>query len=216
MKPLDQCSLYAFIDTAYLHGRPVTEIARQLCAGGADILQLRAKDVPGDEVLRLAEALLPVTERAGIALAINDHLEVACRVGAPVCHLGQEDFFGAGHARITDLRPTRPGLQIGLSSHAPVQAQRAVAAGAAYLGAGPIFATSTKPGAKPVALDYVRWARDNVSIPWFAIGGINLENLDAVLAAGARRICVVSAILNAPDTVKACQAFKDRLCSAAT
>jgi thiamine-phosphate pyrophosphorylase len=98
-----------------------------------------------------------------------------------------------------------------LSSHAPEQAERAVAAGAAYVAIGPVYATGTKPSARPVTLEYVRWATAHVSIPWFAIGGINLQNLDDVLAAGARRICVVSAILNAPDLVQACQAFKARL-----
>ncbi|HSA00951.1 MAG TPA: thiamine phosphate synthase, partial [Candidatus Paceibacterota bacterium] len=70
------------------------------------------------------------------------------------------------------------------------------------------------PAARPVTLDYVRWASDHLLIPWFAIGGITLENLDEVLAAGARRVCVVSAILNAPDVVRACQTYRDRLSSA--
>ena len=65
-----------------------------------------------------------------------------------------------------------------------------------------------------MTLDYVRWASENVKVPWFAIGGVNLSNLDDVMAAGARRICVVSAILNAPDIARACQAFKNRLLSA--
>ena len=69
----------------------------------------------------------------------------------------------------------------------------------------------TKPTAKPVTLDYVRWAAANVTVPWFAIGGINLENLGDVLAAGAKRVCVVSAILNAPDVAAACAAFRQRL-----
>jgi thiamine-phosphate pyrophosphorylase len=98
-----------------------------------------------------------------------------------------------------------------LSSHAPEQAQRAVAAGADYIAIGPVYATGTKPAARPVTLEYVRWAADNVKIPWFAIGGINLRNLDEVLAAGARRICVVSAILNAEDVAKACTGFRRRL-----
>ncbi len=87
-----------------------------------------------------------------------------------------------------------------------------MAAGADYLGVGPVYATGTKPEAKPVTLEYVRWAAENVPVPWFAIGGINLENLDAVLAAGAQRICVVSAILNADDVTAACRKFKARLC----
>jgi thiamine-phosphate pyrophosphorylase len=74
-----------------------------------------------------------------------------------------------------------------------------MAAGADYIAVGPVFATGTKPGRAPCTVDYVRWAAANVNVPWFAIGGLTLENLDEVLAAGARRICVVSAILNAPD-----------------
>lgn len=104
---------------------------------------------------------------------------------------------------------------IGLSSHAPPQAERAAAAGAAYVAIGPVHATPTKPGRAPVTLDYVRWAATNVTIPWFAIGGITLTNLDEVLAAGATRICVVSAILNAPDVAQACREFRRRLLSAA-
>ena len=105
-------------------------------------------------------------------------------------------------------------MRIGLSSHSPEQAKRALAAGADYLAIGPVYATGTKPTAKPVTLEYVRWAaapQSGVNIPWFAIGGINLENLGDVLAAGARRVCVVSAILNAPDVAAACAEFRRRL-----
>ena len=84
-------------------------------------------------------------------------------------------------------------------------------AGADYIAIGPVFATGTKPDAKPVTLDFVRWATANVTAPWFAIGGINLENLGNILAAGAIRVCVVSAILNAPDVAKACAEFRKRL-----
>jgi thiamine-phosphate pyrophosphorylase len=112
---------------------------------------------------------------------------------------------------VSELRPPGASLQFGLSTHDPAQAQRALAAGADYLGIGPVYATGTKPGARPVTLEYVRWAAAHVPIPWFAIGGINLETLDEVLAAGARRICVVSAILNAPDITRACREFVRRL-----
>lgn len=211
MKPLAECSLYAFVDTAYLHGRAPNVVARQLCDGGADLIQLRAKKSSGDEIRRMAESILPITRAANVGLVINDHLEIAREVGAEFCHLGQEDFFDAGHTHISQLSTPNSQLQIGLSTHAPEQAQRAIAAGADYIAIGPIYATGTKPTAKPVTLDYVRWAAANVQVPWFAIGGINLQNLDAVLAAGARSICVVSAILNANDVAKACRAFKDRL-----
>jgi len=211
MKPLAECRLYAFVDTAYLRGRAPQALAQQLCMGGADLIQLRAKEAPPAEVHRLAEALLAVTRPAGVPLVVNDHWPVACQLGAEFCHLGQEDFFGAGFTHVTQLptQPARPGL--GLSTHAPEQARRAVAAGADYVAVGPVFATGTKPGVPPVGLDYVRWAAAHLTLPWFAIGGITLQNLDAVRAAGARRICVVSAILNAADVARACAEFRRAL-----
>ena len=211
MKPLADCHLYTFVDTGYLHGRDPADVARQLCEGGSDLIQIRAKNSSVDEVRRLAEAVLPVTRRAGVGLVINDHLSLAREVGAEFCHLGQEDFFEAGHVHVSELHSPHSTVRIGLSTHAPVQAERAVAAEADYIAIGPIYATGTKPTAKPVTLEYVRWAAEHVRVPWFAIGGINLANLDDVLAAGARRICVVSAILKAPDVAKACAEFKKRL-----
>ncbi|MBI1840188.1 MAG: thiamine phosphate synthase [Verrucomicrobia bacterium] len=207
-------SLYTFVDTAYLRGRSAGDVARQLCDGGSDWVQLRAKGASRDEVRSLAGQVLPVTRAAGVPLVINDFPDIAAELGAPFCHLGQEDFFDAGRLRAGDVPATARGVQLGLSTHAPEQALRALRAGPAYIAIGPVFATGTKPTAAPVTLDYVRWARDHVTIPWFAIGGIHLGNLDQVLQAGARRVCVVSAILNAPRIVEACQEFKKRLASA--
>lgn len=211
MIPLADCKLYAFVDTAYLHGRVAADVARQLCEGGANIIQLRAKDGPVAEVERLAEAILPVTAQAGVHLVINDHHEVAAKLDAGFCHLGQEDFFDHGHTHTSELRREHPAVRIGLSTHSPQQAQRALAAEPDYIAIGPVHATGTKPTAKPVGLELVRWAAGNVTIPWFAIGGLTLHNLDEVLRAGASRICVVSAILNAPDIAAACKAFRARL-----
>ncbi len=263
MKPLADCKLYAFVDTAYLHGRAPEVVAQQLCDGGADLIQLRAKTSSPAEIRRMAGAIAPVLRKANVGLVINDHLDIAREVGAEVCHLGQEDFFDVGFTHVAQLAtgitpeeaelaaemPPEPAgrdacatavtqaslpagsrsilapcfqpdtqsgatssqLKIGLSTHAPAQAERAVAAGADYVAIGPIYATGTKPTAKPVTLDYVRWAAANVKVPWFAIGGINLQTIDAVLEAGATRICVVSAILNAPDVTKACAEFRKKL-----
>jgi len=211
MKPIADCRLYTFVDTAYLHGRAPELVARQLCDGGSDIIQLRAKNSPPAAIRRLAESVLPVTRAAGVPLVINDHLEIAREVGAEFCHLGQEDFFDAGHKYVSEVQSSESKVKIGLSTHAPEQAQRALVAGPDYIAIGPIYATGTKPTARPVTLEYVRWAAANVTVPWFAIGGVNLLTLDAVLGAGARRICVVSAILNAPDVAAACREFKRRL-----
>jgi thiamine-phosphate pyrophosphorylase len=211
MKPLSDCWLYAFVDTAFLRGRAPERLAQELCDGGADLIQLRAKGSSREEILRLAQAILPVTRRAGVGLVINDHPSLAQEAGADACHLGQDDFFGAGHTHVAALRPWPSALRIGLSTHAPQEAQRALAAGADYLAIGPVYPTGTKPDAKPVTLEYVRWAAANVAVPWFAIGGINLDNLHDVLAAGARRICAVSAILNASEVPAACRQFKRQL-----
>jgi thiamine-phosphate pyrophosphorylase len=211
MKPLSECYLYAFVDTGYLHGRSPDLIAQQLCEGGADLIQVRAKHSSIEEIQLIAEAVLPITRRADVGLVINDHPEIARAIGAEYCHLGQEDFFELGYSHVSKLKPEEMAPGIGLSTHSPKQAEQALAAGANYIAVGPVFATGTKPKAPPVTLEYVRWAAANVRIPWFAIGGIHLGNVHEVLAAGARRICVVSGILNAPDITQACRSFKERL-----
>jgi thiamine-phosphate pyrophosphorylase len=208
MKPLAECRLYTFVDTAYLQGRTPEVITQQLCDGGSDLIQLRAKKSSPEEIRRMVEKILPITRRAGVGLVINDYPDIARDLGAELCHLGQEDFFDAGHQHVDEFKVKNSRLNIGLSSHSPEQAQWAVKAGADYIAVGPVYATGTKPGRVPVTLEYVRWAALNVPIPWFAIGGINLKNVDDVLAAGAQRICVVSAILSAPDVAQACRNFE--------
>jgi thiamine-phosphate pyrophosphorylase len=210
MKPLADCRLYAFVDTAYLHGRAPEVFAQQLCDGGADLIQLRAKKSTPDEIRAMAEKILPITRRANVGLVINDYPDIAREVGADFCHLGQEDILEI-RIQNSEFKTQNSKLKIGVSTHAPEQAKIALAMGPDYIAVGPVYATGTKPTAKPVTLEYVRWASKNVTIPWFAIGGINLENIGDVLAAGAKRVCVVSAILNAKDVTKACVEFKRRL-----
>ena len=210
MKSLSDCLLYTFIDTAYLRGRGLQAVAEALCVGGSDLIQLRAKTSNASEVESLARAVLPILRAHNVGLVVNDHWLVAVEVKADACHLGQEDFFGK-YLR----KPRRKATLLGLSSHKPQEALRAVAADADYIAIGPVFPTPTKPERDPVTLSYVRWARENVTVPWFAIGGINLRNLGSVLAAGATRVCVVSAILEQTDLADACHRFKERLTSAA-
>ncbi len=211
MKPLSDCRLYTFVDTAFLRGRSPEWVTQELCDGGSDIIQLRAKHSTPKEIRFMAMSILPITRRAGVPLVINDHLDIALDVDADACHLGQEDFFDAGYSHVVQLKINNPTFKVGLSTHTPAQAQRSLFAQPGYVAVGPVYATGTKPTAAPVTLDYVRWAAANIPIPWFAIGGINLKNLDEVLAAGAKRICVVSAILNETDISGVCQEFKDRL-----
>ena len=213
VKLLADCRLYALVDSAYLHDRTPTDLTRQLCDGGADLIQLRVKDWPNDRLRETAESLLSITQTANVGLVVNDHWKIAGEIGADICHLGQEDFFESGFTSVADLEPPNPKLKLGLSTHAPEQARRAIKAGADYLAFGPVYPTPTKPGRPAVTLDYVRWAAAHADRPWFAIGGITLENIEDVLEAGARRICVVSEILNAPDVTRACQQFRERIAS---
>src|SRR5580698_4747000 len=97
MKPLGECRLYTFVDTAYLNGRAPEVVAQQLCDGGSDLIQLRAKKSSPDDVRRMAEKIVSITKRANVGLVINDYPDIAREVGAELCHLGQEDFFDAGH-----------------------------------------------------------------------------------------------------------------------
>lgn len=205
---LTNACLYGFVDAAYLHGREVTQLTRLLCEGGADLIQWRAKGWAASEVESKAREILKVTRDFNVPLVINDHLPVAIEIGAEICHLGQEDFFDAGYTHVRDLPLNGSDIGIGLSTHAPDQAKRAIEAEPDYIAIGPVYSTQTKPTAAPVTLDYVRWARENAgSMPWFAIGGINESTLNEVLDAGATRVCIVSAILDAGDTAAKCREF---------
>ncbi len=212
-RSLQDCRLYTFIDTAYSAGRSPVELAKQLCGGGSDLIQLRAKNLPLEAVKPIAESITPIAENAGVHLVINDHPAIAQSLPTPFVHLGQEDFFGSGHRTVSDLFPQTPRPLLGLSTHAPAQCRQAAAAGTDYVAIGPIYATETKPEAKPVGLGYIRWAAQHVAIPWFAIGGINLRTLPEVLSAGAKRVCIVSAILQHKRPDKACQAVRRQLLS---
>jgi thiamine-phosphate pyrophosphorylase len=216
MRPLADCRLYTFIDTAWLAGRDPLDVARQLCDGGSDLIQLRAKNSSPDHIRRLAAGIAPILKQAGVGFVLNDHWDIAREFDADLCHLGQEDFFDNGFTHTNQLpRPSEAASKksplLGLSTHTPPQAQRALAADPAYIAIGPVYATPTKPAAPAVTLQYVRWAAATVKIPWFAIGGITLDRLDEVLNAGATRLCIVSAILNTPDITQTCKQFKHRI-----
>lgn len=204
------CQLYGFLDAAYLGLRDPVDVACELLLGGADILQLRAKTWSFDDLAVVTRRVLPLTRFAGVPLIINDHVELARRVGADGAHLGQEDL---------DMMPVSaarallgPGKLIGVSTHSLAQAQAAETLAPDYIGVGPLFATGTKPTAQPIGLQTLRQVTASVTLPAFAIGGITMQNLPAVLAAGATRIAVVSAILRAPDVRGAAREFKKAIC----
>jgi len=209
MRSIADCRLYGFLDAAYLGLRDPADVAIELLLGGVDIIQFRAKTWNFDDIAAVVRRVLPLTQIAGVPLIINDHVELARRTGADGVHRGQEDLemmpVSAARARLG------PGCIVGVSTHSLAQAQAAEAIAPDYIGIGPLFATGTKPTAKPVGLETLRQVSDNAALPAFAIGGINMQNLPAVLAAGATRVAVVSAILCAPDVRAAAREFKKAL-----
>ncbi|MDD3436330.1 MAG: thiamine phosphate synthase [Candidatus Gastranaerophilales bacterium] len=160
--------------------------------GGVDILQLREKTMPAKKVLELGRKVKQLCLQYDVTFIVNDRVDIAALLQADGVHLGQDDL---------DVKSAREILGanaiVGVSTHAPQQALKAVEDGADYIGVGPVFATPTKQGRTPVGLEYVEWVSKNIDIPAFAIGGIDLENFQQVFEAGLNRIAVVRAIMNA-------------------
>jgi thiamine-phosphate pyrophosphorylase len=183
-----------------------------LCAaidGGADVVQLRNKSATPGELLAAARVVVAYARQRGAIAIVNDHLELAIEAGAHGVHLGQDDgSLAAARARCG------PGMLLGRSTHSLHQALAAVADGADYLGVGPLFATPTKPGRPATGLGLVSEVAGAVTLPWFAIGGIDAGNIDGVLDAGAIRVAVVRAVCLAPDPIVAAADLKARLVAA--
>ncbi|RTH39315.1 thiamine phosphate synthase [Thermus scotoductus] len=183
----------------------VLDRTERALAGGVEVVQLRAKDWEARPILDLGERMLALARRYGVPFFLNDRPDLAALLGADGVHLGQGDLTPA------EARRFFQGM-VGRSTHAPEQALRALEEGVDYLSIGPVWETPTKPGRQAAGLGYVRWARENLGErPWYAIGGITLENLGEVLEAGARRVVVVRAILDAENPERAAQAFRERL-----
>ena len=213
VKAFADARLYGILDLAYVSRRDALRVAERLLEGGIDILQLRAKDTDEAQIETLGTELVRLTEPAGVPLIINDHPQLVPAIGAQGAHVGQDDFtvadarWRAGRALTGEV----PRPLIGKSTHSLAQATAAAAEGADYIGFGPLFATPTKPGRPPIGLAEIRRAEEFVSIPVFCIGGINLDTLDDVVAAGARRVVIVSALLRAADIVAYAREVRARL-----
>ncbi|KEF33487.1 thiamine-phosphate pyrophosphorylase [Deinococcus sp. RL] len=174
--------------------------------GGVDTLQLRVKDAEARPLIRLAERLRDLAHGRGVPLWVNDRVDVALASGADGVHLGQADLPPVWVRRLA------PPLRVGLSTHHREQALRALDEAPAYLAAGPVYATPTKPGRPAAGLAYVREvAALRPATPWYAIGGIDESTVDDVVAAGASRVAVVRAVLDAPDPARAAAALRARL-----
>jgi len=193
------CRLCVLVTEAGCRDGPGPAV-RDTLAAGADLVQLREPDMPDRELIALARRMRRWTRDAGGLLIINDRPDLARLADADGVHVGQDDL-GVADAR----RVLGPNRLVGVSTHTIDQARQAVLDGADYLGVGPVFASTTKTFDHLAGLDFVRQVTEEISLPWFAIGGISSENIEEVLAAGATRVAVSRAICAAgnPGTATA-------------
>ena len=217
------------------------EMARECAAGGADCIQLRCKGagqarsgradedlsigvakclystrtvarcegMDDADVLGLAEKFAGVCKEAGVISIINDRADIALASGADGVHLGKGDM-PIEHVRKLGARP----LIVGVTTHCVEELEEAIAAGADYVGIGPMFSTETKPGLAAAGLGYAAKAMqmlEGTGVGHVAIGGIDINNVDSVLATGVRAVAVCSAVTGADRPVEACRELKGKV-----
>jgi thiamine-phosphate diphosphorylase len=193
-----------------LAGRDHLAIATAALSGGADMIQLRDKSGDLRALLPQARAIRALCRAHGAIFIVNDRLDLALAVAADGAHVGQEDLPPQAARRLLG-----PGRILGVSTHDREQAEAARAAGADYIGFGPMFPTGTKDtGYSPRGLAGLREVRAAVPLPILAIGGISLETAADVIAAGAAAPAVISAVAAAPDIAAAAAAFRARVAAA--
>lgn len=196
MSALSECRLYGIIDLGYVERRDAARIVEQMIEGGVDLIQIRGKKKSIGELEELSAELHGFTAKSSTPLIVNDHAEIARRIPLEGVHVGQDD----DPIEIARRKAARDIL-VGKSTHSLEQARAAQREGADYIGFGPIFATPTKPDYVPIGLEDISRVHAEVKLPIFCIGGINIDNLQSVIGAGAKRVVMVSALLKAHNIV---------------
>ena len=198
---------YAMADTLNRPDLSCQDLTRQLCAGGARLLQLRLKQRPTRDFLALATEVQGLCQRSQSTLIINDRVDIALAVAADGVHLGQEDLPLAAARTILGRDKI-----IGVSTHTLQQALSAEQEGADYIGFGPLFGTTTKAtGYTARGLEQLQEIRQHVRLPIVAIGGITVERAPAALQAGADAVALISDIVLAPDIRRRVKTLLHRL-----
>jgi thiamine-phosphate pyrophosphorylase len=195
--------LYAITDTHLIPRARFAATVEAAVRGGATMIQLREKEAPRAEIVRLGREILAVTRRYGALLIINDHPSVAQEIGADGVHVGRED------PSIAEARALLgPQAIIGASCYGDIErAVEAEKAGADYVAFGTPFPSPTKPKRTDISVDIFRQAKQSVRVPVFAIGGITLANAQQIIAAGADGIAVVSGVFAQPNVEAAARAL---------
>lgn len=206
MSALSECRLYGIIDFGYVERHDAIRVIEQMIEGGVDLIQLRGKNKSISELMEVSAELHRLTANSSTPLIVNDYPEIATRAPVEGVHVGQDD------APIETVREkiTRDIL-VGKSTHSIAQARAAEREGADYIGFGPIFATPTKPDYAPIGLQDISRVHTEVNLPIFCIGGINIDNLQSVIDAGAKRVVMVSALLKAHNIVDYARCATDML-----
>ena len=207
MRPLHDCRLYGIVDLGYLERGDAARIVEQMIEGGVDLIQLRGKAKSIEELVELAKELHELTATSGTPLIVNDYAEVARSTRVEGVHVGQDD----DPIEIVRQGVVARDILVGKSTHSLEQARAAQGEGADYIGFGPIFATPTKPDYAPIGLENIRRVHAEVNLPIFCIGGINIDNLQNVIDAGAKRVVMVSALLKAHNVVDYARCATDML-----
>ena len=199
---LASCRLYGIVDMGYTKPDQVEARTHALIDGGVRIIQLRAKGVELAQVKTWAVAMQAICRDRGAIFVLNDYPEMAAEIGADAVHVGQD---GGSLAEVR--RVVGEGVIVGRSTHSLEQAMQARQEGADYIGFGPLFPTGTKPGRKSIGLADITAAQEAAGdMPLFCIGGINETTLPSVLQAGARRVVIVSWLLQQEDIAGTAQA----------
>lgn len=193
----DSMCLYAVSDSMWLNGRTLPEVIREALEGGATFMQIREKELPYEDFLKLAREVKMVTDEYHVPYVVNDEVEIAKAIDADGVHIGQSD-----KALVEVREILGPDKIIGVSAQTVAQAVEAEKNGADYLGVGSVFNTSTKLDADDVSLDTLREICDAVSIPVVAIGGICRDNILDLKGTHVDGIAVVSAIFAAKNIKK--------------
>ena len=199
MRTFEDVKLYCFSPGRFLRNRDPVQVVSAEIKGGADVIQLREKQMSKRESLELGFKLRDLTRREGVLFIVNDDIDLALILDADGVHLGQDDI---------PIRFARPLLKqkiIGISTHTLTQVNEAVASGADYIGFGPVFETSTKEDREDlVGLELISRITKICPIPFVAIGGIGKDNIRSLVETGCRRAAVISDIMLAPDIEERC------------
>jgi thiamine-phosphate pyrophosphorylase len=191
-----------FVCDARPHGRDPEALLNAAMSGGAGMIELRDREQPRNVVERSGHTFRRLANTYGALFIVNDDPHLALELRADGVHVGQDDMDPAEARRIMG-----PDAIIGLSTHSREQIEAAAQEPIDYFSVGPIWETPTKEGRPGTGLDLIREAAETAEKPWFAIGGIDSENMEEVISAGAERLCVVRAVRDAEDPRSAATAL---------